>query len=487
MERRCAVMMAPKPQARMDRLAEQVVAWHNRHPLAKRITIYDVHTIGVVALPFMRSGKTAAPAVPPELIDPVMDEAAAAPPDRQDPAWPADSTLSPPNTNAAQLDALADQEAPLPAAAWLPRWELWLRAGRAKQARSWPVFSERFIGGLSLRRIAALAQNHGYSVRPGQASWPQREVPIDDGLIASASMPEGAWPVEIYLVSAAIDAGHSRTRVLVGRKGVSKSRPPILGRRCLNPVRVGAAALAALLLAGAVVAPLWWPHGETAADVMAAAEAASVASAASSAASAASAVALAASATASAALAEPVVVVAAQAASAASAAAAPAPIAEAAASMPAEAASEPIPDIRPRLVQRNFPLRHKEPTRSMLSTPPDKAVEQPAERKPAEKLPEKAAPTKALPMATSIDSNKPVVALVGPPSASKAEAEALLEKLRSAVTGVQGKSGSALQAMVFQTPEGYRAAVWPFASREEAQLINATLVARGMRTRAVDF
>ena len=82
---------------------------------------------------------------------------------------------------------------------------------------------------------------------------------------------------------------------------------------------------------------------------------------------------------------------------------------------------------------------------------------------------------------------RPVVALVGPPSANKADAEALLERLRGAVEGVQGKSNNALQATVFQTPEGWRAAVWPFASREEAQLINATLVARGMRTRAVDF
>ena len=44
-----------------------------------------------------------------------------------------------------------------------------------------------------------------------------------------------------------------------------------------------------------------------------------------------------------------------------------------------------------------------------------------------------------------------------------------------------------LELQVIQTPEGWRAAAWPFPSREEAQLINAMLVARGLRTRAVDF
>ena len=124
----------------------------------------------------------------------------------------------------------------------------------------------------------------------------------------------------------------------------------------------------------------------------------------------------------------------------------------------------------------------------MLSDPPDTATQKSAsEKTPAKKTSDIASPTKAPVMPSSIGSSKPVVALVGPPSASKAEAEARLEKLRAAVAGVQGKSGGSLQAQVFQTPEGWRAAVWPFASREEAQLINATLVSRGMKTRAVDF
>ena len=133
----------------------------------------------------------------------------------------------------------------------------------------------------------------------------------------------------------------------------------------------------------------------------------------------------------------------------------------------------------------------------MLSSPEkpvDKAAEKPAEN-PAKNRAEKAVEKAAGSVSTSKtvrppslgSGNKPVVALVGPPSASKAEAEALLERLRTAVASVQGKSSGSLQSQVFQTPEGWRAAVWPFASREEAQLINATLVGRGLKTRAVDF
>ena len=83
-------------------------------------------------------------------------------------------------------------------------------------------------------------------------------------------------------------------------------------------------------------------------------------------------------------------------------------------------------------------------------------------------------------------SGKPVVALVGPASARKADAEAALARMREMVVATQAAPGL-LQAQVFETPEGWRPAVWPFASREEAQLINATLIARGMRTKAVNF
>jgi hypothetical protein len=77
------------------------------------------------------------------------------------------------------------------------------------------------------------------------------------------------------------------------------------------------------------------------------------------------------------------------------------------------------------------------------------------------------------------------VALVGPPG-SKAAAEALLAKMKAGLVGVHNNP-DALQADVIQTPEGWRATIWPFPSREQAQLVNATLVARGLKTKAVNF
>lgn len=78
------------------------------------------------------------------------------------------------------------------------------------------------------------------------------------------------------------------------------------------------------------------------------------------------------------------------------------------------------------------------------------------------------------------------VALVSTPFAKKADAEALLVRMREHVATVV-QDGASLGGEVFESPQGYRAAVYPFASREEAQIVNATLIARGIRSRAVDF
>jgi hypothetical protein len=79
-----------------------------------------------------------------------------------------------------------------------------------------------------------------------------------------------------------------------------------------------------------------------------------------------------------------------------------------------------------------------------------------------------------------------VVALVGLPQKDKAVAEATLARMRALIAPMQADP-DALHGELIQTPEGWSPAVWPFASRQEAQLINATLIARGLRLRAVDF
>lgn len=497
----------------MDRLAEQVVAWHNRHPLAKRITLYDVHTIGVVALPFMRSG----PATPAGKVEPVFNDALSA----EDLARVA--ALGSPASHAAkaqQQEASAAAQSIPSTAPTPPIWRKWAarpgqywaawrakfsqtsqRSGTAPQV--WPAFSERFVTGLSPQRIAAFAKNHGFASLPGDADWPLRIVPFDDGLMADSRAAAGAWPFELYLLSAGIDAGNSRTRILLGQ-----GRPsPAIGRRCLSPQRQGLAGLLALGLI-AVVMGLFWPSSIDPQTNPAAAAAPAATSttrataaaqgAASNAATAASELASGSASPAPAAAGSTHNPVPALAGAQQSPASAPKKTTEPPLPAPvADAASEPPPDIRPQFVK---PIP-KRPARSLHTPEPDerlsetraaRAVTQadpkpaPAlENKPASKAAEPISKGKALGQIAGAG-GQTVVALVGPTSRSRAEAESMLLRMRTLIEPTQANP-AALQAQVFQTPDGWRPAVWPFASREEAQLINATLIARGLRVKAVDF
>jgi hypothetical protein len=456
----------------MDRLAEQVVAWHNRHPLAKRISIYDVHTIGVVALPFMRSGSRAVPAGP---IEPAMTDEPV-----EDAAPPAPTPSPPPLASPPPKPPWWQALTPLLAG---------LRLAPAAEA-AWPLFSERFINKLSPRQIARFALRHGHSTPPGEPDWPQRDVPIDEALMArSAAKASGAWPFEMYLMSAGIDAGASRTRVLLAQG--AGGRMEVLGRRCLNPLPV--LLLAGLLLAAAGLAS--WallPGKPDKTSTEAATPAASAVP------------------PASVPVAQPP---AASAAAAASAATPGLSASEPAATspampIPAEEASAPAPDIRPQLVPQLRVGAASSPPLMAAASAPARASDALAvelNRKPASAPTEARTETKTEPNRIGNSAGLPTlsgrvdtpikagaapggkqVALVSPALAGKAEAEAMLERMRG-MLGQTVRDPSALQAQVFQTHEGWRAAIWPFGSREEAQLINATLIARGLRTKAVDF
>jgi hypothetical protein len=445
----------------MERLAEQIVAWHNRHPLARRIAVGDVHTVGVVALPFVRASAEAGGLVEPVLTDAVtFDELAAAP-------------------RPSAAGALAQRLRGLARTLRLP----------GRQARTqWRAFSERFLPGLSPRRVERFALAHGFMEPPATPETrPWRVIVIDEALASAHS----GWPFEIYLMTAGIDRGSKRTRVLAGR-GIPSE---IIGRRLWDPRRLGAAAVLLLVLGGGSA---WLLRPKAVVEVppeappAAAAASAPASAAASSPAVAASAPDLPASPVTSAASAvDP-------AASAASAALAP----------PEPDPDAPPPDIRPRLVERadgvaRPPLLRSKPAEdapapggkaeakaeakadSKSDTKGEARTAGKADSKPAEASNAKPEPIdpRLTRMAKSPD--KVVVALVGPPG-TKAEAEALLKRMRASLEGVHGDPDT-LQADVIQTPEGWRATVWPFASREQAQLINATLVARGFKTKAVNF
>lgn len=523
----CAAIAAqiPPPQGRdsgehphgMERLAENIVAWHNRHPLARRIRAQDVHTIGVVSLPFLRQE-----APPQEPVEPSLGE----PTPRAEPLLT--EAIDPAQLQAGGAQAGAEAastqaspaEPPVGDVASSPAAAAWSSTGGSQPSSlrkllatrqttpstsapgktgSRHAFNERFVPELSVRRVAAFALEHGYSAPPAsKEALPWRVVSPHKGA------GEG-WPYEIYLLSAGIDVGTSRTRVLAGR-GMPA---PILGRRLLDPRKVAAAVLAAVVLAGGAAYGWWRAHASPEPSLPAVAAAASAASAV---------VAPAASAAP-----EPAASAAA-AAAAASEAATPASAASEV-SPPDAAQSDEPPDIRPHLIPElgrrdgrpRPPLLRSEPAASSAgSGAKAAAADDKAKPGPQGTAPEPdsgkpdtgprggepardSAPSKAIPLgaatsgkggsnnnsSTAVPAPRSVVALVGPPG-SKAEAEASLKLMRNALSGLHSNPDS-LQAMVIETPQGWRATVWPFASREQAQLINAVLVARGLRTRAIDF
>lgn len=430
-----------------------VVAWHNRQPLAARIDSSQVHSIGWVALPFLR---------PPQGVEPTLDAPSPAAP----PAVPARSP-----------------------------WRLPVFGGRAAAGHGpRPVFSEAFIDGLSAPRAAAFALLHGISEAPavGEDAWPQRRIDVDSDL---AERSAGGWPVELWLISAAIDVGKARRRVLVAADGHA-----VAGPRHWRRAWIQALAVAGLATAVAAAALIWGMGSRTPDAAPTTPSAAAPASA-----------------VASAATQPPIPASAASApvdkASDAAVASDPGVAASAGASAPAEASpvadgsDVPPPDIRPQLV-KPLPNRRGPPPAPMLAQlgdrrattkAPDGPASEAAQPQPKQRRSEGAseAATGASPapyrgaatpeqIRPGMPAQGPLIALVSPGWRTRAEAEAMLGRMTEHLKATMAQQ-TGLRGEVIETPEGWRAAVYPFATREEAAILNATMVARGWGTRSVSF
>jgi hypothetical protein len=154
-----------------------------------------------------------------------------------------------------------------------------------------------------------------------------------------------------------------------------------------------------------------------------------------------------------------------------------------------------VPDIRPRLGPVRASRALRTPREALQAKPPLHGETETAPRPAPANAATTAAPAASAPYRGAGDPEAlrlgsaavgPLVALASPGYPSKAEAEAQLARMREHVAVIV-REGGALQGEVFETPQGWRAAVWPFATREEAQIVNATMVARGWKTRAVSF
>jgi len=298
------IVVSTSPAAAQNRAMEpdrsaqvvaRVVAWHNRHPLAQRIAPADVHSVGVVTLPFAAAGavvevlpppetpvaapapETGPTASPPEpaaavAAAPEASEATTAPeshastppadaaaPD-ETPAASADAAEPGPSPTAAQPSAVTPEPATPPRPQlrisglpprpprWHPRtgWQRW------RKRLAWrALFSEDFIEPLAPSRVARWALQHGSTDWPLDPQAQERLVKIDPSLRSTAA----ADPlVPLHLLTAAIAVGDKRLRVLLA----PRAGGPVLGQREWSRPRLalGVGALASLVLAAGAVLKL---------------------------------------------------------------------------------------------------------------------------------------------------------------------------------------------------------------------------------------
>jgi len=408
----------------------QVVAWHNRHPLAQRIKPEHVSGVGVVSLPFVAAQEQAAK------------------------AWQR-----------------------LPKMLWQKVLRLAKRPEKpASGASLKPAFSEDFIAPISAKRVAAFALRHGSPERLGAADLPQREVAVDEKL-ASGDV------VRLYLTTACVEKGKGRVRVLLG----SAAKAKFLGGRLWNkPKRAAAAGVAVLLVAAAVAIGMMWgggaggdggADGDKAAGVVSAASAAQ-ATADEPAASAASEPAKPESSELPAANAS-----APSDATGEAEASAPAASAEQAdsAAVPASAAadhsakSDAPAEVDTAPQKPTIELGAKQPLRPGLSS------EERAEAVRQANLLRSQTPA---PPATVAKPTK-IYALVTSLTGTRAASERRLRMMGLSFAG--GKMSGDLRSEIMKVDKGWRATLWPFTSRKEAEAARDMLADRGVYTEVLAF
>ena len=428
----------------LDTLAVRVVAWHNRHPLARRIGVQHVLSIGYVALPYRVTGAEVAPA-------PVAAD-----------EQPAGASLRERAMARARQPAAAPA-APAPSATPVER-------------PIEPAFSEDFLAPIRASRVASWAAQHGRELTPEPADGPVRRI---DWAGASATRT-------LYAMTALIEAAGLRSRVLVG----PGEQPAVLGRRLWNrPRLVGLAALP-LAIGGLVLLlqNLAGGRAQSTLDVAprAAASAAPPASAAPAAPSAAEA---------SATLPPPKSVVA------------PAPVADAS-TRPAMPSPDAPLDVAPTIGRIALPplalpqgdaarkaVRAERLARagSAASTAAAEPVVAKAAAAAASKPvsasapappPAAAKPETAAATAVASAPGRPVFAVSTRILRTRGESEQVMVAMQAllASTGARG-----VQVQIVPSGADWRVVGWPFPKRDEAERARALLASRGMRVEVVDF
>ncbi len=339
---------------------------------------------------------------------------------------------------AKNAQATAAETAPPAAAAALPALQ--------------PDFSEDIVEPLRPRAVARFAAHAGQVLPQPPGGGPTRQAQAD-----------GAHPsrttVMVYLLTAVIETGTRRSRVLLG----SGPSAPVLGRRIWSTPRLAAVvALAALMVGG----PGWWLQRNPSAPAPDAVAAAPAALAPASSASAA--------------------VAAAEAAPAHDAAARVAPPAP-----PVYRHSSPrVVGPRPGAVAAIRPLISEEDkarARQARADLPQRVAPAPAQRPPlARPVPAAHAaplpPAPPAPPSVAAPRVEPAFALTTRVLRTRAEADQVLVAMRSLLRSARG-----VKVEVLAQGDDWRVVGWPFARRADADKARALLVSRGMRVEVVGF
>ena len=508
---------------RLDPRAARVVAWHNRHPLARRITAAQVQGIGTVAVPFFTPDDTA-PSVAP---GPGQLAAAAI---GQAQASAAASLAHGPETEAegvslreraaARAKQAAERTAGTgdgdgddtlvadpaqPAGAAVPDAAPTLTpaavaaagAAAAKPGRLRAAFIEDFIAPISRRAAARFIARHGVALAAPPAGEPVREVAV-----AKASPGEAV--VLLYAGTAAIEDGTRRVRVLLAPGATG----PVLGPR-LYDRRLIAALCVTLLSVAAAAGLALRPVAQAPAEPAAMAAAMSAPAPAPAPASALPAPAPAATPH------EPPAAVAAPApaplASAAPVPEVPTPAAATAhatppvhakehARPPASAPAAPAPrrDRRPPLDDAAkaaarqavadlraslppAPVHAATPAQAHASGPAPAPPVAPATASKQATLPAAAHAAPAVPAA-----GQPLFALTSRVLRTEAESEQLATAARALLAQPAGKA-KPLHVELMAAGADWRVVAWPFSSAAEAERARALLASRGLRVQVVGF
>lgn len=439
-------------------LAAQVVAWHNRHPLARRIGAQHVHSMGYVVLPFFAPAASA------------MAASAHAPSATQSSASSADPTQGTGATLRERATARAQQEASAaPAAAAAVATAAGATAPRAALSTG-PLkaaFGENSMAPLSGAKVARWVAHHGAALPTPAGDAPVRQVKADSGIDRSQLMA-------LWVQTAQIEVGARSVRLLIAHG----PRPEVLGRRLWSLPRLAGVVALATALAALGYAVFKPPAGRVAERPVPV-----QAQPAGQAAPAAATMAEAALAPASAAASAVTAVIAASAA----AATASAPALNLPLDVDATAGRIVLPSLGPRIDQRRLAAQ------SAHEQAASQAAAKPAAAAPAQAVavPAVAAPPAVDPSTTARSGTAGGAARTGTAFAvstrllrTHAESQQVASAMRALLVTPDSPQ---IQVEVLPAGADFRVVGWPYGQRAEAEKVRARLATRGLKVEVVGF